>query len=59
MASRFKFNYITEEEDKIAARECEFCKVNYADEDIKNWEKLNTVASRAFKSIEKYLKYDK
>lgn len=54
-----KFNYITDEEVKIAARECSSCKGNYTEEEAKNWEKLSTVASRAFKSLEKYLNYDK
>lgn len=54
-----KFSYITEEEVKIAATECSSCKGSYIDQEAKNWEKLSTVASRAFKSLEKYLNYNK
>lgn len=54
-----KFNYITDDEVKIAARECSLLKGNYNDGEMKSWEKLSTVANRAFRSLEKYLNYDK
>jgi broad specificity phosphatase PhoE len=53
------FNYDNEDIVKVAARECTTCKGDYTDEDKRNWEKLSTVANRAFKSLEKYLCYDK
>lgn len=53
------FNYISNEEVKIASQECTGCKGDYTDDGTKNWEKLSVVASRAFKSLEKYLIYDK
>jgi len=52
------FNYVSDEEVKVAANECTFCKGNYND-DEKKWEKLSTVAERSFKALEKYLNYDK
>jgi len=53
------FNYIDDEEVRIAAKECTICKGNYTDDDMKKWEKLSTVAERSFKALEKYLNYDK
>jgi broad specificity phosphatase PhoE len=53
------FNYISDEIVKIAGQQCIVCKGDYTDEDTRNWEKLSTVANRAFKGLEKYLCYDK
>ena len=53
------FNYIDDEEVKIAAKECTLYKGHYSDDDLRKWEKLNTVAERSFKALEKYLSYDK
>jgi broad specificity phosphatase PhoE len=54
-----KFDYISDEEVGVSARECTACRGEYTDEEPKNWEKLSSVAARAFKSLEKYLDYDK
>lgn len=53
------FNYISDEEVKVAAGECTVFKGEYTDDDARSWEKLSVVASRAFKGLEKYLSYDK
>lgn len=53
------FNYISDEEVKVASRECSSCKGNYAEYDRKNWEKLGSVADRSFRAMKKYLVYDK
>lgn len=53
------FNYASDDKAIIACQECTVCKGDYADEDPKSWEKLSAVANRAFKSLEKYLCYDK
>ncbi|MEG0772825.1 histidine phosphatase family protein [Clostridium sp.] len=53
------FNYINDDEVMVAAKECTLCKGNYTDDNKKKWEKLSTVAERAFKALEKYLHYDK
>lgn len=54
-----EFNYISDAEVIVAAKECSACKGEYIEEDKKNWEKLSVVSNRAFKSLEKYLNYDK
>lgn len=53
------FNYISDEEVKIASHECTGYKGEYPYDDTKNWERLSVVANRAFKGLEKYLSYDK
>lgn len=53
------FNYISDEEAIAASHECSACKGNYKDDEMKNWEKLSMVADRAFKCLQKYLKYEK
>ena len=53
------FNYRSDEEAKNASLECTACNGDYNDNDIKKWERLSVVASRAFKGLEKYLHYDK
>ncbi len=52
------FNYDSDEIVMQAARECSACKGAY-EADEKNWEKLSTVAERAFNSMKKYLDYNK
>jgi broad specificity phosphatase PhoE len=53
------FNYASDEESIAAIHDCTACKGDYTDDDPKKWEKLSTVAGRAFKGLEKYLDYDK
>lgn len=53
------FNYGNDDIVKVAAKECTACKGDYINTDSRNWEKLSAVASRAFKSLENYLCYDK
>jgi broad specificity phosphatase PhoE len=53
------FNYASDDIVKIAGKECTECKGEYTEDNKRNWEKLSTVANRAFKSLEKYLDYDK
>lgn len=53
------FNYSSDEFTRIAARECTAYKGTYTDNDIRGWEKLETLANRAFRCLEKYLCYDK
>lgn len=53
------FNYTSDEVVKVASQECTRCKGDYTDDNMKNWERLSVVANRAFKSLEKYLCYDK
>jgi broad specificity phosphatase PhoE len=53
------FNYDNDDIVKVAAKECTTYKGEYTDADPRNWEKLSTVADRAFKSLEKYLCHDK
>lgn len=53
------FSYDSDDIVKLAAKECTACKGNYTDTDPKSWEKLSAVADRAFRSLEKYLSYDK
>jgi broad specificity phosphatase PhoE len=54
-----KFDFTSDDVTIAAGKECSACKGEYTDEEPKNWEKLSTVASRAFKCLEKYLNYDK
>lgn len=53
------FNFASDNEAIAAGRECISCKGTYEDDDKKNWEKLSVVADRAFKSMKKYLNYNK
>jgi broad specificity phosphatase PhoE len=53
------YNYDNDDIVKLAAKECTACRGDYTDAEPRSWEKLSTVASRAFKSLEKYLHYDK
>ena len=53
------YRYNSDDMVKLAGKECIACKGDYSGHDKKNWEKLSTVADRAFKSLEKYLCYDK
>ncbi|MBU3191832.1 histidine phosphatase family protein [Clostridium bowmanii] len=53
------FNNRCDEEVEIAVQECIFCKGEYTDDNEKKWERLSAVANRAFKGLEKYLKYEK
>lgn len=53
------FNNDTDDVVRVAAQECTSCKGEYTDADKRSWEKLSNVANRAFKSLEKYLCYDK
>lgn len=53
------FNFISDDVVKAASKECTLCKGEYEESDKRNWEKLSTVAARAFKGLEKYLCYEK
>ncbi|MDP4090480.1 MAG: histidine phosphatase family protein [Bacillota bacterium] len=53
------YNYMSEEEVKTASQECIVCKGEYAEDDLRNWERLSVVAERAFNSLKKYLNHDK
>lgn len=53
------FNYSSDDIVMQSARDCSSCKGTYEDSDKKNWEKLSTVADRAFNSLKKYLSYNK
>lgn len=52
------FNYDNDGIVKKAAKECTMFKGEHVEE-IRNWEKLSTVANRSFKALEKYLNYNK
>jgi broad specificity phosphatase PhoE len=53
------FNYDNDDIVKAAAKECTSYKGEYTETETRSWEKLSTVAGRAFKSLEKYLSHDK
>lgn len=53
------FSYSSTEEAAAACKECCLNKGDYEEGDNRKWEKLSSVANRAFKAMEKYLNYDK